>query len=143
MLTPPFWCISVALCMSRVTCCIDTSENQSGHRRVLGSVEYFWRKASTNRQGTTLAHQRLELTPMLTSRKRTQKPKSKDQPAPLKGYQQIAEFLGQLSSVAERWAKTGMPVTRQGRLVVASPEELNKWLGRESGEHVATPEPDL
>jgi hypothetical protein len=66
MLTPPFWCISVALCMSRVTCCIDTSENQSGHRRVLGSVEYFWRKASTNRQGTTLAHQRLELTPMPT-----------------------------------------------------------------------------
>jgi len=38
-----------------------------------------------------------------------------------------------------------MLVTRQGRLVVTSPEELNKWLGRESGEpmHVATPEADL
>jgi hypothetical protein len=117
MLTPPNWCISVALCMSRATCCIDTSENQSGHRRVLGSVEYFWRKASTNRQGTTLARQRLELTPMPTPRKRTQKPKSKDQPAPLKGWQQIAAFLGQPVSVAQRWAKTGMPVARQGRFV--------------------------
>jgi hypothetical protein len=78
-------------------------------------------------------------------RKRTQKPKSKDQPAPLKGWQHIAAFLGQPVSVAQRWAKTGMPVTRQGRLVVASPEELNKWLGRESGEpvHVATEETDL
>lgn len=38
-----------------------------------------------------------------------------------------------------------MPLGRQGRSVVATPEELNKWLGRESGEplHVATPEVDL
>jgi hypothetical protein len=55
MLTPPNWCISVALCVNPATCCIDTSENQSWYRRVLGSIEYFWRKASTNRQGTTLA----------------------------------------------------------------------------------------
>jgi hypothetical protein len=55
------------------------------------------------------------------------------------------KFLGQPVSVAQTWAKTGMPVARQGRLVVASPEELNKWLGRESGEpvHVATEEADL
>jgi hypothetical protein len=78
-------------------------------------------------------------------RKRTQKPKSKDQPVPLKGWQHIAAFLGQPVSGAQRWAKTGMPVTRHGRLVVTSPEELNKWMGRESGEpvHVATPEADL
>lgn len=50
----------------------------------------------------------------------------------LKGWQQIAVFLGQPVSTAQRWAKTGMPVTRQGRYVVASPEELNRWLGRES-----------
>ena len=82
---------------------------------------------------------------MPTSRKRTQKPKSKDQPAPLKGWPHIAAFLGQPVSVAQRWAKTGMPVARQGRLVVAPPEELNKWLGREAGEpvHVATEEGDL
>jgi len=38
-----------------------------------------------------------------------------------------------------------MPVTRQGRYVVASPEELKRWLGRESGEpvHVAIESADL
>ena len=63
----------------------------------------------------------------------------------LKGWKQIAEFLGQEVSVAQRWATTGMPVSRQGRFVVATPDELNKWLGRESGEpvHVATNEADL
>ena len=49
-----------------------------------------------------------------------------------KGWQQIATFLGQPLSVAQRWAKSGMPVTREGRSVHASPEELNRWLGRES-----------
>lgn len=63
----------------------------------------------------------------------------------LKGWKQIAEFLGQPISVAQRWATTGMPVTHQGRFVIATPEELNNWLGRESGEpvHVATKETDL
>jgi hypothetical protein len=49
----------------------------------------------------------------------------------LKGSQQIATFLGQPLSVAQRWAKFGMPVTREGRCVYASPKELNRWLGRE------------
>ncbi len=63
----------------------------------------------------------------------------------LKGWQHIAEFLGQPASVAQRWARTGMPVRREGRFVAASPEQLNKWLGREAGEpvHVATEEADL
>lgn len=63
----------------------------------------------------------------------------------LKGWKQIAEFLGQPISVAQRWATTGMPISHQGRFVVATPEGLNKWLGRESGEpvHVATNETDL
>jgi hypothetical protein len=70
------------------------------------------------------------------------------QPAPqlLKGWRQIASFLGQPVSVAQRWAKTGMPVARQGRSVLASPAELNVWLGRESGGapvHIAGPETDL
>jgi hypothetical protein len=50
----------------------------------------------------------------------------------LDGWQKIAEFLGQPSSVAPRWAKSGMPVTHDGRRVHASSEELNRWLGRES-----------
>lgn len=63
----------------------------------------------------------------------------------LKGWKQIAGFLGQPIAVAQRWATTGMPVRRQGRFVVALPEELNTWLGKESGEpvHVATNETDL
>ena len=39
-----------------------------------------------------------------------------------------------------------MPITREGRFIIATPEELNQWLGREAGGeslHVATPETDL
>lgn len=64
----------------------------------------------------------------------------------LKGWQQIAAFLGQPVSVAQRWANDGMPVRRQGRYVEISRGELNRWLGRESaGEQVqsATEETDL
>jgi len=67
-------------------------------------------------------------------------------PISLKGWQEIAGFLGQPTFVAQRWAKTGMPVTREGRFVTATPEALNEWLGRESGTapiHVATPQTDL
>src|ERR1035438_2626672 len=59
-------------------------------------------------------------------------PKQKKESASLKGWQQIASFLGQPVSVAERWAKSGMPVIHDGRRVQASPDELNRWLGRES-----------
>ena len=64
----------------------------------------------------------------------------------LKGWNQIAEFLGQPISVVQRWGRTGMPVKRQGRFVTAVPDELNNWLGREAGGepvHVAAPEVDL
>jgi hypothetical protein len=64
----------------------------------------------------------------------------------LKGWPEIASFLGQPSSVAQRWAKSGMPISREGRRVHALPEELNRWLGRESaGEPVkiATESADL
>ena len=50
----------------------------------------------------------------------------------LKGWKSIAEFLGQPVSVTQRWAKSGMPVGHEGRSVTASPEELNRWLERES-----------
>ena len=51
------------------------------------------------------------------------------------------------NSTVHRWAKEGMPVRREGRNVVASPDELNQWLQRTSGEaagvHVASPSADL
>jgi hypothetical protein len=64
----------------------------------------------------------------------------------LNGWQEIAEFLGQPSSVAQRWAKSGMPVTHEGRRVHASPDELNRWLvGESAGEpvQIATESADL
>jgi hypothetical protein len=63
----------------------------------------------------------------------------------LKGWQQIAHFLGEPTSVVQRWAAEGMPVTKQGRFVTTSPHELNAWLGHESGKpvHVVTPQSDL
>ena len=66
---------------------------------------------------------------------------------PLKGWREIAEFLGQTVSVAQRWQKSGMPVTREGRSVFASPEELTAWVGTERGQkepvHIASEAEDL
>lgn len=78
-------------------------------------------------------------------RKRLKRAKAKPEPKSRTGWQQITDFLGQPISVAQRWAKDGMPVQRLGRFVTASPEELNNWLGRESGEpvHVAIEDADL
>src|ERR1700738_1902799 len=62
------------------------------------------------------------------------------------GWQEIAAFLGQPPSAAQRWAKSGMPVPHEGRRVHASPDDLNRWLGRESaGEpvQIATETNDL
>jgi hypothetical protein len=63
----------------------------------------------------------------------------------LKGWQQIADFLGQPVSLAQRWAKTGMPVRREGRSMVATRGELTEWLGRELGQpvHLSANEDDL
>jgi hypothetical protein len=48
------------------------------------------------------------------------------------GWAAIAKFLGQPLAVAARWAKGGMPVQRKGRYVIAAPDELSNWLGRET-----------
>jgi hypothetical protein len=71
--------------------------------------------------------------------------KPTSQPEPLKGWKQIADFLGEPVSVVKRWESEGMPVVKQGRFVTTSPNQLNVWLGRESGKpvHVATPQTDL
>ena len=67
------------------------------------------------------------------------------QPEVLKGWKQIAEFLGHPAAVVQRWASEGMPVQRQGRFVTTTPEQLDAWLGKQSGKpvHVTTPDTDL
>jgi hypothetical protein len=63
----------------------------------------------------------------------------------LKGWKQIAEFLGEPISVVQRWAIEGMPVSKEGRFVSTTPEQLNSWLGRVSGKpvHVVSRGEDL
>ena len=69
----------------------------------------------------------------------------KTPPETLIGWQQIAAFLGEPTSAVQRWASEGMPVRRQGRYVETTPDELNAWLGKESGKpvRVATEDTDL
>jgi len=76
---------------------------------------------------------------------RGEKSKSEQQPETLKGWKQISEFLGEPVSVVKRWATEGMPIHRQGQFVATSTNELNSWLGQESGKpvHVATENTDL
>jgi hypothetical protein len=72
-------------------------------------------------------------------------PKPNQESEPLKGWRQIARFLCLPISAAQRWAKSGMPINREGRRVQASPEDLNRWLGREVSEpvQIATESTDL
>ena len=73
--------------------------------------------------------------------------KTSPEAAKLKGWAAIAAFLAIPVSSAQRWAKEGMPVHREGRFAVADAEELSAWLGRESHmagpAHVATGATDL
>src|SRR2546430_15507248 len=65
----------------------------------------------------------------------------------LKGWAGIARFLSQPVSTVQRWASEGMPVTRIGRYVAASPAELERWLTREAGAkktvHIPSTDTDL
>jgi hypothetical protein len=60
---------------------------------------------------------------------------------------EIAEFLGQTPSVAQRWQNEGMPVNREGRFVYGSPASLTAWVGTEHGQkepiHIASESEDL
>jgi hypothetical protein len=73
------------------------------------------------------------------------RPAKKEAPETLKGWQQIADFLGEPQSVVQRWANEGMPVRKEGRFISTSPDELNAWLGKESGKpvHAVTETTDL
>ena len=87
--------------------------------------------------------------------KKKQKPSKKSRPTAkprvqnerLKGWIEIASFLGQPVAVAQRWARSGMPVVREGRFMYATREELSGYLGREAGldvpVHIATENMDL
>jgi predicted site-specific integrase-resolvase len=57
--------------------------------------------------------------------------------AKLSGWKAIGEYLGIGAATAQRWAKSGMPVRREGRYTVADPEEVRRWLGREA--HMSAP----
>ncbi len=63
-------------------------------------------------------------------------PKKRNQKNPpserLKGWKAIAGYLGIPAGTAQRWAREGMPVRREGRFSLADPEGLSAWLGRES-----------
>lgn len=65
----------------------------------------------------------------------------------LQGWADIARYLGQPVATVQRWSKSGMPVSRKGRYMTAEPEELDSWLGHESGAekpvHIPANETDL
>lgn len=78
--------------------------------------------------------------------KHARKPASlKTESRVLKGWQQIAAFLGHPAAVVQRWAAEGMPVHREGRYVATTEDDLNAWLGKQSGKpvSVATENTDL
>jgi hypothetical protein len=81
------------------------------------------------------------------AKSKTGRPKAFANSSDLRGWPVIAGFLGMPNSTVHRWAKEGMPVRREGRNVVANPDELNRWLQRTSGEaagvHLVTPGSDL
>src|SRR5438105_13666956 len=68
-----------------------------------------------------------------SAKKRRPATKPKVQNERLKGWNEIARFLGQPVAVAQRWARSGMPVTREGKFMYASREELSLDLGRGAG----------
>jgi hypothetical protein len=81
----------------------------------------------------------------MARKSKSSQPRSSAQSDELKGWQQISAFLGEPTSIVQRWASEGMPVRRQGRFVSTTVQELNEWMGRESGKpvHVATGNADL
>jgi hypothetical protein len=74
-------------------------------------------------------------------------PKQKTANESLKGWAAIAKFLGQPIPTVQRWGTEGMPLTRIGRYVAASPAELEGWLTREAGAkamvHISSSNADL
>ncbi len=55
----------------------------------------------------------------------------------LQGWKAIGDYMGIGAATAQRWAKSGMPVRREGRYTVADPEDVRTWLGKEA--HMSAP----
>jgi hypothetical protein len=55
-----------------------------------------------------------------------------ESPTVLIGWNAIGAYLGIGAAAAQRWAKNGMPVRREGRFTVADVNEIRQWLGREA-----------
>jgi phage terminase Nu1 subunit (DNA packaging protein) len=74
-------------------------------------------------------------------------PRPETEQGVLKGWAAIADFLKMPPATAQRWAKAGMPIKREGRFTTADPAELREWLGREAKmpapAHIATNTADL
>jgi hypothetical protein len=60
------------------------------------------------------------------------KKQSPGAPGILKGWKAIGTYLRIPPATAQRWARDGMPVRKEGRSYVANANELREWLGRES-----------
>jgi hypothetical protein len=75
------------------------------------------------------------------------KSRREEPPQTLKGWKAIGAYLGIGAATAQRWAKGGMPVKRQGRFTVADATEIRQWLGREAhmpgAAHVLTNDADI
>jgi hypothetical protein len=74
-------------------------------------------------------------------KKKKQNPAKKSRPATkprvqnerLRGWKEIASFLGQPVAASQRWARSGMPVMREGRFMYASRDGFSRYPGCEAG----------
>lgn len=96
-----------------------TVRNRSADR--LRSQTVLVKKHAKRRGATTASKKRLD-----------EKVSLKSPDEFLIGWPAIAQYLGQPTAVAQRWAKSGMPVQRKGRSMTAKPDELQSWLGKEA-----------
>jgi hypothetical protein len=79
--------------------------------------------------------------------KKKEKPAKKSRPATklrvqnerLKGWNEIPGFLGQPVAVAQRWAKSSMPVTREGGFMYAMSQLRSTFLVDDQKPHATRP----
>jgi hypothetical protein len=69
--------------------------------------------------------------------RKRQKAKPSEPPVTLKGWKAIGDYLGIGTAAAQRWARGGVPIRREGRFTVADADDIRRWLGRES--HMPAP----
>ena len=68
--------------------------------------------------------------------------RKKQPPVELKGWKEIADFLGQSVALAQRWSRTEqLPIVKKGRNVTSTKDALNRWLGE--GKRIASSNDDL